>query len=527
MNAEHDPEAIAGALTWCEGAGSPSGRRALDVRPGSRTLLSASADPDAARRVLEPSDAHILATGLPANPARIAIDWAFDEDQLGRIRAGFAPSAMEDKWRIVASNEGRMLKVYLRRSWTDDLYYVVEIVGGRAQGLWHQRDAFMPERTAHAIVGGYLLGETCVIPAPAAIADDELQLMSYGIAVAGRRCDFVEPAGSDVASAAASALTRDDRRRGAMLGLAVGDALGAAVEFKPRGSFAPVTGFRGGGPHGLAPGEWTDDTSMALALADSLADCGFDLADQARRYIAWWKEGKYSITGHCFDIGNATHEALARIRTGTAPGSGGDVADHKSGNGSIMRLAPIPIHYLDLFPSEIGRLASLAAESSAPTHRSPKCLSACSYLAVVLAGLMSGCDRDEVLASDWPILEELHRQAPLHPAILEVVRGSYRTKPPSEIRGSGYVVASLEAALWAFHQAPSFNHAVLAAVNLGDDADTTGAICGQLAGAYFGAPGIPTEWLDGLARRDWIEQAVERLGMPGADMPNGEDSATS
>jgi ADP-ribosyl-[dinitrogen reductase] hydrolase len=305
---------------------------------------------------------------------------------------------------------------------------------------------------------------------------------------------------------------RQHRRRGALLGLAIGDALGAAVEFAPRGTFPPVTGYRGGGPHGLAPGEWTDDTSMALALADSLSARGFDPTDQARRYLAWWRDGKYSVTGRCFDIGIATREALARIEQGISASEAGDSRDAKSGNGSIMRLAPVALHYLHLFPEDLVTIGRHAEASSMPTHRSEKCLSACRYLAVTLAGLLSGQTREEVLSADWPALEELHRAAPLHPAILEVARGSYRRKLAAEIRGSGYVVDSLEAALWAFHRAPSFAGAVLGAVNLGEDADTTGAVCGQLAGAYFGVEGIPPEWLDGLARRKWIEDAIARLG---------------
>jgi ADP-ribosyl-[dinitrogen reductase] hydrolase len=304
---------------------------------------------------------------------------------------------------------------------------------------------------------------------------------------------------------------RERRRAGSLLGLAIGDALGAAVEFRQRGSFELVTGFRGGGSHGLAPGQWTDDTSMALALADSLALVGWDVEDQGRRYLAWWREGKYSVNGTCFDIGTITRAALARIERGAAARDNGDDADGASGNGSIMRLAPVPIYFLDLFPGRVGLLASYARQSSAPTHRSPKCLSACRYLAVVLAALMAGCKREDVLSPDWPVLRELDELEPLHPAILEVARGSYRRKPPSSIKGSGYVVESLEAALWAFHDASTFRDAVLAAVNLGQDADTTGAICGQLAGAYFGSDGIPEEWVAGVAQREWLEDAVGRL----------------
>lgn len=300
----------------------------------------------------------------------------------------------------------------------------------------------------------------------------------------------------------------EDRLRGALVGLAVGDALGAAVEFMPPGTFEPVASYRGGGPHGLAPGQWTDDTSMALALADSLAQVGWDLNDQAARYVRWWKEGAYSVIGRCFDIGTTTQAALERyIEHGDARRSG-DPGERASGNGSIMRLAPVAIRFRHLFPDQLDELARRAAESSLPTHASAACLSACRYLAVVLAGLASGVDRFEVLAPDWQALTLLRQCEPLHPAVDEVAAGSFRRRQPPQIVGSGYVVRSLEAALWAFHQAGSFEEAVLMAVNLGDDADTTGAVCGQLAGACWGESGIPREWRDGLARREMIETAL-------------------
>lgn len=299
-----------------------------------------------------------------------------------------------------------------------------------------------------------------------------------------------------------------DRQRGCLLGLAVGDALGAAVEFEPPGSFAPVITYRGGGPHGLNPGEWTDDTSMALALADSIAEVGWDLNDQARRYVSWWRNGDYSVNGGCFDIGMTTSRALSRFQKSGDARSSGDPSERASGNGSIMRLAPVPIHFLNEFPDRIKHLATRAAESSLPTHASPQCLSACRYFAVVLAGLMHGLDRDEVLAADWDLLERLRTEEPLHPEIDAVAAGSFRQHQPPVIKGSGYVVKSLEAALWAFHDAGDFRHAVLKAVNLGDDADTTGAVCGQLAGAYWGEHWIPREWRNGLARPELIEEAL-------------------
>lgn len=173
-----------------------------------------------------------------------------------------------------------------------------------------------------------------------------------------------------------------------------------------------------------------------------------------------------------------------------------------------MRLAPVPIRYAHLYPSDGDELCRLAEESSLPTHASNQCLSACRYLAIVLAALMQGQNRDEVLSPDWPPLQRLNAVKPLHPLIQEVAHGSFRKKQPPAIQGSGWVVKSLEAALWAFHDAKDFEEAVLKAVNLGDDADTTGAVSGQLAGACWGESGIPETLRSGLARIDMIETAL-------------------
>ncbi len=302
-----------------------------------------------------------------------------------------------------------------------------------------------------------------------------------------------------------------DRKRGTLIGLAVGDALGAAVEFKSPGTFKLVTEYRAGGPHRLGPGEWTDDTSMALALADSIGEVGWDLDDQAQRYCDWWRDGKYSVNGSCFDIGITVSSALSRFAKSGDARSSGDTAERSSGNGSIMRLAPVPIRYANLIRDDVYELARLAVESSLPTHASPQCLSACRYFSVVLAGLINGCEREEVLSPDWKPVVEVDVAEPFHPTIAEIVAGSYRERQPPQIQGSGYVVRSLEAALWAFNNAGDFEEAVLRAVNLGDDADTTGAVCGQLAGAYWGESQIPDPLRKGLARMDIIDKALQSV----------------
>jgi len=302
-----------------------------------------------------------------------------------------------------------------------------------------------------------------------------------------------------------------DRKRGCLIGLAVGDALGAAVEFQPPGAFPPVTGYRGGGPHGLDAGQWTDDTSMALALADSIGEVGWDLNDQAERYLAWMQTGKYSVNGTCFDVGISTRTALLRFEAGRDALASASKDPQSCGNGAIMRLAPVPIRFVDCFPEHLGTLSLHAEESSLPTHASPICRSACRYLALVLAGFLQGLGREVVLDPKWDALDTLQSIEPLSPEIDEIAGGSFRRRQPPEIIGSGYVVKSLEAAQWAFDRADNFRDAVLAAVNLGNDSDTTGAVCGQLAGAYWGESGIPAAWLRGLDRCDMLEDALAKI----------------
>lgn len=189
-----DPREIAERLDWRQESESPTGRRVLDVRPGTRTILSASADPEAARRVMaSSSDPEQSAVGGIAEPAYSVIDWAFDDDELVRLRGGFVPSAMEDKWRILIAEVGKELRLYFLRSWTDQLLFVVEIVDGHARRLVHTQDQFSPIATARAVLDGYLLERPCVIPAPPSFGEDKFRLMSFGISMAGRRCDFVEP----------------------------------------------------------------------------------------------------------------------------------------------------------------------------------------------------------------------------------------------------------------------------------------------------------------------------------------------
>lgn len=303
-----------------------------------------------------------------------------------------------------------------------------------------------------------------------------------------------------------------DRVRGALIGLAVGDALGTTVEFQPPGSFEPVTDMIGGGVFRLQPGEWTDDTSMALCLAQSLVDCrGFNARDQMTKYCDWRQRGYLSSTGRCFDIGNTVSAALRRfILSGKA--MAGSAEPHTAGNGSIMRLAPVPMFWR----RDAEEAVRMAAESSRTTHAAPAALDACRYLAGLLVGAMGGAPKDELLASHYEPAAGLWVREPLSLEIARVAAGSFAAKSPPAIRGTGHAVASLEAALWAFRRGSSFEEAVLLAVNLGDDADTTAAVCGQLAGAHYGESAIPARWREKLALREKISQLADDLVRLGA-----------
>lgn len=272
----------------------------------------------------------------------------------------------------------------------------------------------------------------------------------------------------------------------------------------------------GGGPFGLVPGQWTDDTSMALCLATSLVERGgFDARDQMERYCRWYEQGEFSSTGECFDIGNTVRAALERFRRDGDPFAG-STDPHTAGNGCIMRLAPVALRFLpDPTAAEY-----YAGESSRTTHAAAECIDACRLLARILCRALEGETKDRTLLGDWGAFAGAA-------SIETLAGGSYRNKAEHEIRGSGYVVESLEAALWCFDHSESFEEAILKAANLGDDADTTAAVTGQLAGAFYGEGGIPERWLQPLFLRAEIAELAEalrdhrdlgrarRMGLPG------------
>ena len=302
-----------------------------------------------------------------------------------------------------------------------------------------------------------------------------------------------------------------DRAKGALVGLALGDALGTTLEFARRDTEPPVTDIVGGGPFGLAIGEWTDDTSMALCLADSLLAVGeLDARDLIERFCRWHEEGYNSVTGTCFDIGNATLGALESFRATGEPLSG-STDPRSAGNGSLMRLSPVAIRW---WHDRAGAVEAARLQSRT-THGAAQAVEACALFAELLVEAIGGASKETVLrARDWPGDAE----------VANVAAGSWHTKNRDAISSSGYVVDTLEAALWCVDRTRSIEEALILAANLADDADTVAAVTGQLAGALWGMSGAPAAWLDKLAWRGRIESLATELYKAAGRERNAENT---
>lgn len=296
-----------------------------------------------------------------------------------------------------------------------------------------------------------------------------------------------------------SNMDQQERFEGCLLGLACGDALGAQVEFRERGAFETPTEMLGGGPFDLGPGEWTDDTSMALCLAESLLHCnGFNAVDQMNRYCNWMNYGYLSSNGRCFDIGMTTAVALRQyIATGEA--LAGSTNPNTAGNGSLMRLAPVAMFWLN----DLEQAINQAGLSSKTTHGAAECIEACQLYVEYLIRALSGMPKSGLFA--------MPKTVPSSPLLKQIVSGEWQHKTAEQIASSGYVVHSIEAALWCVHGTNSFEEAILTAIRLGDDTDTTAAIAGQLAGALYGVSAIPERWLSRLVEREVIASKARAL----------------
>lgn len=291
-----------------------------------------------------------------------------------------------------------------------------------------------------------------------------------------------------------------DKFYGSFVGLAIGDAVGAPLEFTQPGSFAPITEMISGGKLEINKGEFTDDTSMALCLAESLVESnGFDPADQMERYGEWVLHGHFSSRDYAFGFGQTFMTAYHKFRR-TGDPYAGSINPKRPGNGCIMRLAPVPLFF---FPDE-DAIIKYSGESSQTTHGHPESVFASRLFGRIIFLALSGKNKNEILFDHVP-----ENDAPEH--IRQIAQGDYKNKKENEIESTFFAAKCLEAALWCFFHTDNFKDAILKAANLGGDADSTAAVCGQLAGAFYGFDDIPEDWVNTLVKKDMILEMAERL----------------
>jgi ADP-ribosyl-[dinitrogen reductase] hydrolase len=285
-----------------------------------------------------------------------------------------------------------------------------------------------------------------------------------------------------------------------MVGLAIGNALGTTVQFAERGTFSPVTDLVGGGPLLLPPGAWSAETSMAICLARSLIACrGVDTADQLHRYLTWWRTGEPSSTGACIGISQTMQAALRHFeqtQQEVAPSN----KKLESTVECLARLAPVVCYFAG---DQVAALRA-AADCAKTTHHSLLCEEASQFLALLLHRILHGLQKSKAL-------EHVEHHPWQAPEVQQLATGRFQDQLLSEIRGSQNALECLEAALWCFLVADNFRDAVLLAVNLGEHAESTGAVCGQIAGAYYGEYAIPAEWRAQIARSRDILQIADEL----------------
>ena len=266
---------------------------------------------------------------------------------------------------------------------------------------------------------------------------------------------------------------------GAFVGLAVGDAVGTTVEFRDRDTFTPVTDMVGMGPFNLPVGCWTDDTSMALCLAESLIKYPeLSAVDLLTRFSEWRYNGVNSSNGRCFDIGNATSKAISNFnKTGQIINN---TEFFSAGNGSIMRMSPAVIAHYDNESEAI----RVAVEQGRTTHAADNCIHACELMAYILLNAIYATNKEQLF--NIKPLEHWGSEVKHILRTLDVER--------DHVSSSGYVIHTLHAALWCVNHTDNFKDAILLAANLGDDADTVAAVTGQIAGAFYGLSDIPDDW---------------------------------
>ncbi|MDD4658349.1 MAG: ADP-ribosylglycohydrolase family protein [Eubacteriales bacterium] len=304
-----------------------------------------------------------------------------------------------------------------------------------------------------------------------------------------------------------------------IMGLCVADALGVPVEFMARGTLDanPVVGMRAYGTYNQPAGTWSDDTSMTLCLADSLCR-GLDYNDIMQNFLKWFQRGEFTPFGAAFDIGNTTRQALKRFEQGAAPLECGGNTEHDNGNGSLMRILPLLFYLQSIYGREFYQKDEAFAvihKVSALTHAHKRSQIACGIYILVAAMLPGEINlREAINLGIGKAMEYYRKQEWFAEELIlyeRVEDKGFAELLPENIRSGGYVVDTLEAAIWCLLNTENYKDCVLKAVNLGSDTDTVAAVAGGLAGLKYGYNDIPQDWLGVIVNREYVESLCNKL----------------
>lgn len=445
----------------------------------------------------------------PDQPERIEIDLRFTPKQYEKLSMGMIPAQMEDKWFIFMENDW----LYFHRSWTGfciykaqvkkdaDGYLINEFWAERNPEKYNNTDDSVDIETFHFLTGRGLLGidfrETYFRRNINSEEDSLRGWSNFGNLLFSEK-------GLDLTFAVKAVL----------FGVATGDALGVPVEFRNRETLRrnPVREMLGYGTHNMPPGTWSDDSSMTFCLAEALTG-DFDLKNTAENFTRWFRNGYWTATGKVFDIGKTTMTAIKRIEAGIPAELAGSDLGESNGNGSLMRILPLVFY---LRAKSVEERFELTRKVSSITHRHMRSVIACFYYLEFALKILSGTEKSQIFTELQNEVPEFLRRINIPSSETDVFHRLFKDRigelPEERIHSSGYVVHTLEASIWCLLTTGNFSDAVLRAVNLGEDTDTTGAVTGGLAALYYGSESIPAEWRDILARKRDIEDLADRLG---------------
>lgn len=448
------------------------------------------------------------------NPKRIELELHFTDKQFSKLIKGLIPEQMEDKWFIYYEDNW----LYFHRSWTGYGYYKAQLIkeqnGYSIHEFWAERNQKKYENeddqrdieTFCFLIALGLLGidVRSIYAARNMLSEtDSVQEWSnFGnLLFANQRLDY------------------SDEIKSVLFGVSIGDALGVPVEFKSRSEIRknPVTEMIGYGTHNVPPGTFSDDSSLTFCLAEAMTQ-EFNLNIIGQNFVKWCYQNYWTAGGNVFDIGNATRLAIENLAKGVQPDLAGGVDDSSNGNGSLMRISPLVFY---LFDKPAIERFEITKQVSSITHAHIRSVIACFYYLEFLRQLLAGYDKSEAYKNlQWEITDFLISNSInlIEVALFDrLLKQNIQELNEDQIYSSGYVLHTLEASIWCLLTTSNFKDAVLKAVNLGGDTDTTAAVTGGLAGLFYGLDSIPQIWMEQLARNEDIKDLADRLENKMAD----------